>query len=152
MEPHFQFLTSVASGMTTQMFQLLTQEKDGNDDSISVDETAAIGILKSYEKLFPELSIGSPSALGKDFETLRHAGISTEEAHEIVQLIYTPRTYFIQKNLLNEEFVNRLDAETIDIIVDNSLKKFLPSNGVSTDDLEYDVGGIEGQESIMDQL
>lgn len=146
---------SVVGSTGNQVIQSTLDQIHESGDEMSVDQAIAIGLTKNYGELFPETSefTDGLSAFANDYETLRYAGFSSEIAYDIVQFIYFPRTYFIQNDHLSQEFVMDLNQSRVNIIVEDSLKNFIRSKGVSVDsDLEFDIAAIEGDEHLLDCL
>lgn len=155
MDPITNFVSSIGGSTASQIINSTFSRLENSGDEMTVDQAVAIGLLKSYGDLFPEFSewLADISVFAQDYETLRHAGFSSGTAHEIASFIYSPRRYLIQNDYFEEEFVMRLDQDTIETIVDNSLREFLDLNGVSIDnDLEFDIAGMEGSDPDLEEL
>ena len=135
--------------VVSSAIELITNVDD-EDDGVTVDQTVGIGILKSYNTLFPEFDVDY-SSFARDFETLLHAGFSTNEANKMVCLIYFPRTYLVIQDIYGEEFVNELSDDQVIMLVNNCLIEFLNASGISVEhDLEYDIGAYEKKEARTD--
>ncbi|CDK37986.1 hypothetical protein [Halorubrum sp. AJ67] len=110
------------------------------------EELAAIGVLKSSDRLLPELDEFSEAlkSFAADYETLRYTGLSGEDALDAARFIYLPRVYLVESETFDESFVQELDAETVEVVVENGLTEFLASRGISTaDDMVFDIAAVE---------
>ena len=140
----FEFASTAAS--STHFLRSALNDLGQEDEEVTPEELAAIGVLKSGNRLIPELDEFSEAlkSFAADYETLRYTGLSGEAAFDAARFIYLPRIYLVESDTLDEDFVEELDAETVQVVVENSLTEFLASRGVSTTDgMEFDVAAVE---------
>lgn len=145
-------LSPLIGGASAQIFQILFETAEDHDDGLTVDQLVALGIAKTYGKLWPlnpEYS-DALAALAEDFETLRYRGFSNSETHKAVSFIYAPRIFLINFEHFSKDFVTDLDNEQINRIVDNALLNFLDENGLEPgESFNYLVASLEDDKIIQ---
>jgi hypothetical protein len=140
----FEFASAAATG--SQFLRSAWEKLGEADEEVTQEELAAIGVLKSSDRLLPELDEFSEAlkSFATDYETLRYTGLSGEDALDAARFIYLPRVYLVESETFDESFVQELDAETVEVVVENGLTEFLASRGVSTaDDMVFDIAAVE---------
>ena len=97
-------LGNVAGGVGSKVTKSTLNDLDDDSNELTAEQLTAIGLMKSYGDIFPELAevTGSMAALASDFETMRLNGIPHDMAAGLTGLIYAPRMALTKQDHLTK--------------------------------------------------